>query len=98
MLSVKTIAELLRNLKSDICDDFIDPDSDSNVPFIEVHICANSLEDYSYQTGDTQFMGPVYTYETFATVYLTRRTNSKEAAWEVLEEIKDNLDEIAHNV
>jgi len=86
---ISELSELFKSLKSWITDDMIDPDSDSKIPIMQVTIGSDLDGNWSYQTGDNSFTGEAYHYRFWGVVYLTRRSNSRELAREVINQLSD---------
>lgn len=89
--TIKEISALLRALKSDIADDYrATDDPDDNVPGMCVTIGADpETGAWSYQTGDNSYTGGAYGYRYWGIAYLHRRSNSRELARDVINEIAD---------
>lgn len=95
--TIKTIAALLRSLKSDICDDYrCTDDPDDNTPGMLVTIGASPDGSWHYQTGDNSYSGGAYLHAHWALVYLHRRTNCIEAARDAVAELADGMREAVH--
>lgn len=93
MPTIKEIADLLIALKPDISDDFRCQDSDmDDLPGMTVTIGYDPKDKtWSYQTGDNSYSGSCYHYPYWAVVSLYRRSNSRELALEVINQILDQL-------
>lgn len=48
-------------------------------------------DDWGWQTGDNSFTGGAYGYQNWYVITLTRKSNSRELAKEVVESLKDQL-------
>lgn len=91
-MTIKEITSLLVSLKADIGDDFRAHEDDDK-PGIQVTIATTDGNSWSYQTGDTQFMGSAYHYAHWSTVYLYRDSNCRELAREAVEELRGMVEE-----
>jgi hypothetical protein len=84
---------LLISLKKAIRDDYrCTDDLDDNTPGMLVTIgftpeSEASPASWHYQTGDNSYSGGAYGHPYWGIVYLTRRSNSREAAKEAADEI-----------
>lgn len=83
------LVKLLIALKSDIEDDFrVDYGCEDDLPGMQVTIGWNhETGEWSYQTGDNSFMGSAYHYPHWAICYLYRRSNTKELARDIRNEL-----------
>jgi hypothetical protein len=96
-LTVKDISELIRYIKSDIEDDMIDIFSDDNIPSIQITIASNRKDlltgnkniEWDYQTGDNSYHGSCYFYDTWAVEWIYRRSNSRELAKNLIDQLYD---------
>ena len=95
-ITIKELRELLMSLKPDICDDFRIDDQDDlpnddqdDLPNMMVTIGYSPDGDWSYQTGDNSFTGGAYGYPHWAVVYLYRRSNCRELARDVINQLYD---------
>ena len=86
--TIKEIASLLKGLKR-----HIDADcrayEDSETPSILVTVGCDSQGSWSYQTGDTSFIGGAYGFPYWGQTALERRSNCLELARDIIEELKD---------
>ena len=93
MPTIKDVTDLLISLKSNIQDDYqasCDPDDD--MPGMQVTISYNpDGEQWNYQTGDNSFSGGCYGDPYWAVIYLYRRSNCRELAKDVINELKDAM-------
>ena len=68
--------------------DFEPDPEDDGLPHLCVTFGANEdLSGWGYQTGDNSYTGGAYGFKYWGLCYLGPRTNSKEAATEVLDQI-----------
>ena len=82
---------LVKAVKSDIADDYRAFDDD-DLPGIQLTIgWSPDTGEWSFQTGDNSYMGSAYHYPLLAVVGVYRRSNSREVA----RELRDELDEQA---
>lgn len=91
MIRKKDLVSLLVSLKKDIDDDYKAEGMDT--PSMDVTVGWNpESDDWSYQTGDNSFMGSAYHYPCWAVVTLTRRSNSRELADDILDQLAEYAD------
>jgi hypothetical protein len=92
---IKDLAELIKQLKPTIGDDYRSSefDSEDDLPsmLLTVGWSAESGE-WSRQIGDNSYSGGAYFYPTWAAVAIYRRSNSKELA----RDIRDQLSEATY--
>ncbi len=74
--TIKDLSELVRWVKPQICDDYID-EGDTNTG------------DWGYQTGDNSYTGGAYGYPDWAVVTVYRRSNSVELARDIRAQLSD---------
>lgn len=90
----KQVTLLLKTLKKDIGDEYRACEDD-DCPGMQVTIGATPQSDgvlhWSYQTGDNSYTGGAYGHAHWGVIYLYRRTNSKEAAHNAVEEIAESI-------
>lgn len=90
-------ARLLRALKADIGDDYrASDDPDDTTPGMCVTIGATWNEEdqtisWSYQTGDNSYSGGAYGHPAWAMVSLYRRSNSRELAADIANQIGEAI-------
>lgn len=88
---------LLKSLKPDIADEYrASEDSDDDTPGMQITIgftpaTEDSDESWSYQTGDNSFTGGAYGHHFWGVVSLYRRSNCRELANQIAEEILDAI-------
>lgn len=86
--TIKDIAELVRSIKPEICDDYVEQPGDT--PAIMLTIGHDpETGDWSYQTGDNSYSGGAYGYRNWGIGYVTRRCNAREVAADILAELRD---------
>lgn len=86
---------LLRLLKTDIDDDFRASDEDT-LPSISVTIGFTPSDkdrdrSWGYQTGDNSFTGGAYGHQHWGVVSLYRRSNSRELARDLADQIAESV-------
>ena len=85
---VKMLAHLIRNIKAEIRDEYVDEPGDT--PHIDLTIGADH-KDWSYQTGDNSYTGGAYGYRYWGIGTVTRRCNSITLAKEILDDLHGQL-------
>jgi hypothetical protein len=89
---IKDLAELIKQLKPAIMDDYRSSefDSEDDLPsmLLTVGWSAESGE-WSWQTGDNSYSGGAYFYPTWAIVAIYRRSNSKELARDIRNQLSE---------
>ncbi len=91
--TIAELASLIVALKKDIGDDYrADEFDDSDTPSMSVTVGANAAGQWNYQTGDNSFTGGAYGFSAWAVVTIDRRSNSREIA----ADIRDQLAELLH--
>lgn len=86
----KYIVQLLKAIKKEICDDYIQ--GEDTLPSIDITISINEkCTSWSYQTGDNSFSGGCYgdLYWGIGTLY--RRSNTEELAKELLSDLSNQI-------
>lgn len=90
--TVKELSALFVALKPKIGDEYrASDDPDDNTPAMCVTIGANEQGNWNYQTGDNSFTGGAYGFPHWAVVTLMRRSNSRELARDVREQLADAM-------
>lgn len=89
--TIKELAELARDVKRSIQDDYrVTDDPDDLLPGINLTVgWSDKTGGWSYQTGDNSFTGGAYGYPHWAVVGVYRRSNSREVAQEIQEQLLD---------
>jgi hypothetical protein len=93
----KQLVPLIKELKTQIGKDYrASDDPDDNLPGMCVTIgftAATEDDDFSwsYQTGDNSYTGGAYSHSTWGVASLYRRSNSKDIARELCDDIANNL-------
>lgn len=86
--TIKDLSELVRWVKPQICDDYID--EGDTLPSICLTVGADTnTGDWGYQTGDNSYTGGAYGYPDWAVVTVYRRSNSIKLARDVREQLSD---------
>ena len=90
--TITAIASLLKALKPQISDDYrCTDDPDDTTPGMLVTIGASPDGSWHYQTGDNSYSGGAYSHAYWGLVYLNRRTNSRGAALDAINEIAGQM-------
>ena len=84
------LAQALIMLKEDIYDEYIE-DGDT-LPSICVTIGANIKGEWAYQTLDNSYSGPVHAYPHWAVIQLYRRSNCRELARDIREQLSELME------
>jgi hypothetical protein len=86
--TIHDLAELIKAIKPDIADEYID--DEDTIPGIDVTIgCDPETGRWSYQTGDNSFTGGAYHYPIWGVGRIYRRTNSRDLARDLIDQIAD---------
>jgi hypothetical protein len=96
----KDLRELFILLKKEIDYSNFDKSDDDSIPGLDVTIgCTFDFDDasisWNYQTGDNSYTGGAYGHPEWFTCFVTKRTNCKELADDIINEIHDRIQEIA---
>jgi hypothetical protein len=84
------LAELVRSIKRDIGDDYQAFEND-DTPGIQLTIGCDEEGNWDYQTGDNSYSGAAYHYPHWAVVGVYRRSNSKEVARDIRDQLAELL-------
>lgn len=88
--TIAEVSRLLISLKRDIGDDYRIEAQDDETPTMQVTIGVNCDNgEWSYQTGDNSYSGGAYGYHYWGVGYLTRRSNCRDEARRMLDEVAD---------
>ena len=79
--TITDLASLIRSIKSQVCDDYIEEKGD--IPSIQLTIGCGP-NGWNYQTGDNSFTGGAYGHPFWGVGYVTRRCNSRQLAKEII--------------
>ena len=86
--TIKDLSKLVRWVKPQICDDYID--EDDTLPSICLTVGADMNNgDWGYQTGDNSYTGGAYCFHVWAVVTVYRRSNSIELARDIRAQLSD---------
>lgn len=85
--SIKELSILLKQLKPQIGDEYRASDEDDK-PGMCVTIGWSEDGKWSYQTGDNSFTGGAYGYPHWAVVSLYRRSNCRELARDIIDQLE----------
>lgn len=90
----REVANLIESLIPDIEDDFrCTDDPDDDIPGMLVTVGATISEDgfisWGYQTGDNSYTGGAYRHPLWGSRGISRATNGKDAAKEIVGDIAD---------
>lgn len=94
---IPTWERLFKSLKQDIGDEYrASDDPDDNLPGMQVTIGftpSSEEKGYSwhYQTGDNSYSGGAYGHAHWAVISLYRRSNSRELAKDVADQIAESV-------
>lgn len=96
----KDLYTLFCGLKKGIGPDDLIETGDGDIPGIDVTIgCTFDFDDasisWSYQTGDNSYTGGAYGHPEWFTCSVMKRTNCKELANDIIDEIHGRIQEIA---
>jgi hypothetical protein len=90
--SIAEVTRLLVELKKTICDDYRIEWQEDDTPTMQVTIgCNPETGDWSYQTGDNSYTGGAYGYAYWGVGYLTRRSNCRDTAKDILNDLYDQF-------
>lgn len=88
--TVTELASLIVSLKKTIGDEYrAYEDDDSTTPSMLVTIGANEKGEWNYQTGDNSYSGGAYGFPHWAVVAIDRRSNSREVARDIRDQLAD---------
>lgn len=86
--TIRDLAALVRAVKADIGDEYrADPDDD--IPGILLTVGWSVDGQWSFQTGDNSYTGGAYGYPHWGVVSVYRRSNARELAREIREQLAD---------
>ncbi len=87
--TIKDVAAVLISKKVHIEDHMIDGE-ESTVPGVDITLGWTSEDNsWAVQTGDNSLSGFAYGHPHWAVSYLTRRSNSRELAKELIQQLKE---------
>lgn len=85
--TLATLTMLITGVKKHIGDDYRASDEDS-LPSMQLTVAADE-RGWDYQTGDNSYSGGAYFHRHWGVVTVYRRSNSRELARDLIEQIKD---------
>jgi len=88
--SITELSALVRHVKKYIGDDCL-AFEDSEIPSIQLTVACNDKGEWGYQTGDNSYSGAAYFYPHWAVVGVYRRSNSKEVARDLQNQLAELL-------
>lgn len=88
--TISKLSELVRAVKQSICDDYR-AFEEEGIPGIQLTVACDEKGNWDYQTGDNSYSGAAYHYPHWAVVGVYRRSNSKEVAREIQDQLADLL-------
>lgn len=97
---VPTWTKLLKSLKTDIRSEYrASDDPDDTAPGMCVTLGFTPSDDdtacsWHYQTGDNSFSGGAYGHANWAVISLYRRSNSKELANDIADQIAESVSQL----
>jgi hypothetical protein len=87
---IKTLSALLRELKTDIGEDYrAQGCEDDTVPSMDVTVGwdGQTRNGWGWQTGDNSYTGGAYGYPHWAVLTLTRRSNTRALARDIQDQL-----------
>jgi hypothetical protein len=88
--TISELSELVRAVKQSICDDYQAFENDET-PGIQLTVACDDEGSWDYQTGDNSYSGAAYFYPHWAVVGVYRRSNSKEVARDIQDQLSEAL-------
>jgi hypothetical protein len=86
------LAALLKQLKKEISDDYRIDGQEDDTPTMCVTVgCDIETGEWGFQTGDNSFSGGAYGYQHWGVGYLTRRSNSRDVANDIIGDIANQV-------
>lgn len=87
--SIAELSALVRHVKAHISDDCL-AFEDDEIPGIQLTIgWDHESGEWSYQTGDNSYTGGAYSYPHWGVVGVYRRSNSRELAKDIQNQLAD---------
>ena len=86
--TIKELSELLMSLKPGILDDPDFIEEGDTLPSLQITVSAGD-QDWHFQTGDNSYAGGCYGDPHWATDTLYRRSNCREMARNLIEELRE---------
>ena len=88
--TIKDVSALVRSIKPCIADEYIG--EDDTLPGIDLTVGYDpETGGWSYQTGDNSYTGGAYHYPILGVGRVYRRSNSRELARDIINEIADQI-------
>lgn len=81
------LTKLIKSVKEDIGDEYRASEEDT-LPSMQLTVAADE-KGWDWQTGDNSYSGGAYFHRHWGVVTVYRRSNSRELARDLLEQIKD---------
>ena len=92
-LSISEVSRLVKAIKKDISDEFRAYDADDTPGILlTIGYCPEKAE-WRYQTGDNSYFGGAYLCPYWGVAGVYRRSNSREIAADIIEQIYNQLSE-----
>jgi hypothetical protein len=88
--SITKLSALVRHVKKYIGDEYR-ASEEENIPGIQLTVACDDKGNWDYQTGDNSYSGAAYHYPHWAVVGVYRRSNSKEVARDIQDQLADLL-------
>lgn len=85
--TLATLTTLITGVKKYIGDDYRASDEDT-LPSIQLTVAADE-KGWDWQTGDNSYSGGAYFHRHWGVVTVYRRSNSRELARDLIDQIKD---------
>lgn len=90
--SIKEVSELVKAIKGHIDND-CRVDEFSDTPGINLIVGFDpETSEWSYQTGDSSYSGSAYHYPIWGVAGVYRRSNSRDVAKDIINEIDDQIE------
>lgn len=86
---IKEISRLVRAIKRDISDEYRAYEDDETPGILLTVGCDPKTGAWSYQTGDNSYTGDAYGFAYWGVAGVYRRSNSREVARQIIDEIAD---------
>jgi hypothetical protein len=89
--TIKDLSGLIREIKPHILDSYLA--EDETIPGIDLTIgWSPDSGDWGYQTGDNCYTGGAYCHPVWAVTRIYRRSNSRELARELIDQLAEQID------
>ena len=89
MVTKKELYRLCRAVKSDISDEYR-AFEDDDIPGIQLTVaCDDTMNEWSFQTGDNSYSGGAYFYPHWAVVGIYRGSNCRETATDIVNQLNE---------